>query len=146
MADHNSDKGTYEFDFEENQVLLILSRSLHKLGRLIFVAGLLFVIYLVVAYLDPESVVVVSDTRSMLLNAVDYGLWIVIALLVMYLSVMVIHLALPIRLIVETTGADMTNLMHFLRDLTRMIRICFSTLLVVCVLMAISLVLLIVVF
>lgn len=147
MENDNADQGKkYEFDSHQNQVLLTLSRNLHQLGCLIFAAALLFVVYLVVSYLDPASVVEVSETRGMLLNAVDYGLWIVIALLVMYLSVMVVHLARPIRRIVETTGADMTNLMHFLQDLTRMVRICFGTLLVVCALMAVSLALLVAVF
>jgi hypothetical protein len=145
MVDH-IDNGKYEFSPGENQVLLTLSRGLHRLGFLIFIAGILFTSYLVVSYLDLEAIVEISDSRSMMLNAADYGLWIIIALLVIYLSVMVVHLARPIKLIVKTTGADMTNLMHFLRDLTRMVRICFCTLIVVCVLMAASLLLLIFVY
>ena len=145
MTDQN-DNARYEFSAHDNQVLLTLSRGLYRLGRLVFVAGLLFVIYLIVAYLDPASVVQISETRSMVLNAVDYGLWVIIALLIIYLSVAVLHLAAPIRLIVETTGADITNLMHFLGDFSRLVRICFVTLAVVCVLMTISLFLLILVF
>jgi len=141
-----TDTGKYEFNPGENQVLLNLAKGLHKLGILIFLTGLLFVIYLIVSYLDPAALMAVSDTRSLVFNAVDYGLWIIIALLVVYLSLMVIHLARPIRLIVETAGADMPNLMAFLGDLTRMTRICFCTLLAVCLLMAVSLSLLVLVF
>ncbi len=136
--------GKYEFSPDENQVLWRLSKSLHNLGLLILVTGFLFACYLIVSYLDPASLMAVSETRGIMLDAVDYGLWIIIAVLVIYLSIMVMHLAKPIRLIIETSGADMANLVDFLTDLIRMARICFSTLLVVCVLMVVSLMIVII--
>ncbi|MDD5168965.1 MAG: hypothetical protein PHN75_09115 [Syntrophales bacterium] len=146
MAENRTDTGRYEFSTDENQILWTLSKGLHNLGLLILFAGVLFAIYLIVSYLDPAALMAVSEARSLILNAVDYGLWIIIALMVIYLSIMVMHLARPIRQIVETSGADMVNLMEFLTDLIRMVRICFSSLIVVCILMGISLLLLIVVF
>ena len=136
----------YEFNAGENKVLWTLFKDLHRLGLLMGVIGMLFVVYLLVAYLDPQALIPVSESRSMILNAVDYGLWIVIAGLIIYVSVSVMHLARPIRKIVETSGADMVNLWHFLNDLTRMIAICFYALIVVAVLMTVSLLLLIFVF
>ena len=138
--------GKYEFSAGENKVLRTLFKDLHGLGLLMGVIGLLFTVYLLVAYFDPASLMPVSESRSMILNAVDYGLWIIIALLIVYVSASVMHLARPIRQIVETKGADMENLWHFLNDLTRMVAICFYALILVAILMMVSLLLLIFVF
>jgi hypothetical protein len=140
------DPGKYEFNPSENRVLLTLSRDLHRLGLFILLTGVLFIIYLVVAYLDPAALMDLSEAKTAMMNAIDYGLWIIIALLVIYLSIMVVRLARPVRRIAETSGADMVNLMKFLMDLTRLVRICFNTLMVVCILMLGSFLLLIVVF
>jgi len=70
----------------------------------------------------------------------------VIALLVVYLSVKVVRLAKPVRLITETTGADMGHLMDFVKDLTRLSQVCFWGILAICVLIVASLVLLVLVF
>ena len=62
------------------------------------------------------------------------------------MSISIIRLAGPIGQIVRTRGADITHLMDFARDLTRMLRISFVALIVVCLLLAISLILLVLVF
>ncbi len=86
-------------------------------------AGLLFVAYLVVSFIDPVAPHVrIRHKEHAMLGVVDYGLWIVIAILVIYLSITLIRLAGPIGQIVKTSGADITHLMHFTRDLTRMLR------------------------
>jgi hypothetical protein len=136
----------YEFSENENLALSALSKNLHQLGVVILVAGLLFVAYLVVSFIDPIALLSLSDTKSTMLGIVDYGLWIVIAILVIYLSIAVIRLAGPIGQIVKTRGADMTHLMNFVGDLTSMLRVSFSALIVVCLLLAVSLVLLVLVF
>ena len=136
----------YEFSENENLALSVLSKNLHQLGVVILVAGLLFVAYLVVSFIDPISLLSLSDTKSTMLGIVDYGIWIVIAILVIYLSITVIRLAGPIGQIVKTRGADMTHLMNFVGDLTSMLRVSFSALIVVCLLLAVSLVLLVLVF
>jgi hypothetical protein len=136
----------YEFSENENLALSALSKNLHQLGVVILVAGLLFVAYLVVSFIDPIALLSLSDTKSTMLGIVDYGLWIVIAILVIYLSITVIRLAGPIGQIVKTRGADMTHLMNFVGDLTSMLRVSFSALIVVCLLLAVSLVLLVLVF
>lgn len=136
----------YEFSENENLALSALSKNLHQLGVAILVAGLLFVAYLVVSFIDPIALLSLSDTKSTMLGIVDYGLWIVIAILVIYLSITVIRLAGPIGQIVKTRGADMTHLMNFVGDLTRMLRVSFAALIVVCLLLAVSLVLLVLVF
>jgi hypothetical protein len=136
----------YEFNEKQNLTLSALSENLHRLGVVVLLAGLLFVAYLVVSFIDPKALLTLSDTRSTMLAAVDYGLWIVIAILVIYLSVTIIRLAGPIGKIVKTSGADITHLMDFVQDLTAMMRISFVALIFVCLLLAISLVLLILVF
>jgi hypothetical protein len=136
----------YEFSENENLALSALSKNLHQLGVVILVAGLLFVAYLVVSFIDPIALLSLSDRKSTMLGIVDYGLWIVIAILVIYLSIAVIRLAGPIGQIVKTRGADMTHLMNFVGDLTSMLRVSFSALIVVCLLLAVSLVLLVLVF
>lgn len=146
MSEEKIDCGKYEFSAGENKVLATLSKDLHLLGLLMGVVGMLFVIYLIVAYWDPQALLPVSESRSVILNAVDYGLWIIIAGLIIYVSFTVVHLARPIRKIVETSGADMINLWHFLNDLTRMVGVCYYALIVVAVLMIMSLLLLIFVF
>jgi hypothetical protein len=88
----------------------------------------------------------ISDTKSALFGVVDYGLWGVIAALVIYLSFTLIRLAGPIGQIVKTSGADIPHLMHFARDLTRMVRVSFIALIVVCLLLAVSLVFLVLIF
>lgn len=136
----------FEFGKDENLVLSELSLSLRRLGVIVLVAGLFFVAYLVISFIDPVPLLAVSDARNVALASADYALWILIALLVIYLSVMVVRLARPIRLIAETTGADVGHLMEFAKGLTRLSRTCFSALVVICVLMATSLVLLVLVF
>ncbi len=136
----------YEFSKDENLILSTLSKDLRKLGIAVLIAGLLFVSYLVVSFLDPISLLNVPDTKNTILTAIDYGLWILIALLIIYLSIMVVHLAKPIRLMAETTGADITLLMDFLKDLTRMARLSFVALIVICVLLSASLIMLILIF
>ncbi len=136
----------YEFSKDENLILSTLSKDLRKLGIAVLIAGLLFVSYLVVSFLDPISLLNVPDTKSTILTAIDYGLWILIALLIIYLSIMVVHLAKPIRLMAETTGADIVFLMDFLKDLTRMARLSFVALIVICVLLSASLMMLILIF
>jgi len=136
----------YEVSENENLALSVLSKNLHQLGVVILVAGLLFVAYLVVSFIDPISLLSLSDTKSTLLGIVDYGIWIVIAILVIYLSITVIRLAGPIGQIVKTRGADMTHLMNFVGDLASMLRVSFSALIVVCLLLAVSLLLLVLVF
>jgi hypothetical protein len=136
----------FEFGKGENEALSRLSRSLHRLGIIVLVGGMLFVVYLVLSFIDPKALFVVSDRKSSVLVAVDYALWIVIALLLVYLSIMVVRLAKPIRLITETTGADMGHLMEFVDDLTRLSRVCFWAIMAICLLIVASLGLLILVF
>ena len=136
----------YEFSKDENLILSTLSKDLRKLGIAVLIAGLLFVSYLVVSFLDPISLLNVPDTKNTILTAIDYGLWILIALLIIYLSIMVVHLAKPIRLMAETTGADIVFLMDFLKDLTRMARLSFIALIVICVLLSASLMMLVLIF
>jgi len=140
------DSNKYEFSGSENLTLSNLSINLKKLGVVVLVAGLLFVFYLVVSFVDPVALMSISEAKSAALEAVDYGLWIIIALLVIYLSISIIRLAGPIGQIVRTRSADITHLMDFARDLTRMLRISFVALIVVCLLLAISLILLVLVF
>jgi len=141
-------RGTSKYEFSENEhlTLLALSKNLRKLGVVILAAGLLFVAYLVVSFIDPAALKSVSDAKSAMLGVVDYGLWIIIAILVIYLSITIIRLAGPVGQIVKTSGADITHLMDFVQDLTRMLRISFVALIVVCLLQAVSLMLLVLVF
>jgi hypothetical protein len=136
----------FEFGEEQNSALLRLSHTLRRLGRVVLVAGLLLVAYLVVSFLDPLPLLEISDTRNVVLEAADYALWLAIAFLVIYVSVRVIKLATPIRLITQTRGADIPYLMQFVADLTRLAATCFWTLLTICFLIVVSLVLLVLVF
>lgn len=145
MADTQG-SSKYEFSENENQPLSALSGNLHKLGVVILVAGILFIAYLVISFIDPTAILSLSDTKSTMLGIVDYGLWIVIAMLVIYLSFTIIRLAGPIGQIVKTSGADINHLMHFVHDLTNMLRISFVALVVICVLLVFSLALLVLVF
>jgi hypothetical protein len=141
-------KGTtnYEFSESENLMLAALSKNLQQLGFVVLVAGLLFVAYLIVSFIDPVPLISMSDTKSLLFGTVDYGLWVVIAVLVIYLSITLMRLAGPIGQIVKTSGADITHLMHFAQDMTRMVRVSFVTLIVGCLLLAVSLVFLVLIF
>jgi len=91
-------RGTSKYEFSENEhlTLLALSKNLRKLGVVILAAGLLFVAYLVVSFIDPAALKSVSDAKSAMLGVVDYGLWIIIAILVIYLSITIIRLAGPV--------------------------------------------------
>jgi hypothetical protein len=146
--DMTDTRGTSKYEFSENEHLTLsaLSKNLRKLGVVILVAGLLFVAYLVVSFIDPAALKSVSDAKSAMFGVVDYGLWIIIAILVIYLSITIIRLAGPVGQIVKTSGADITHLMDFVQDLTRMLRISFVALIVVCLLQAVSLMLLVLVF
>jgi hypothetical protein len=146
--DMTDTRGTSKYEFSENEHLTLsaLSTNLRKLGVVILVAGLLFVVYLVVSFIDPAALKSVSDAKSAMLGVVDYGLWIIIAILIIYLSITIIRLAGPVGQIVKTSGADITHLMDFVQDLTRMLRISFVALIVVCLLQAVSLMLLVLVF
>jgi hypothetical protein len=137
---------TYEFTHEESDLLSRLAKGLLRFGAAILVAGVLLVIYIVVAFFDPVPLVEVSDAREYILAAVDYALWVLISFLVIYLSVTVIRLSKPIRLITGTSGADISHLMEFVKELTRITSLSFFSLLIICVLLLVSLVMMILIF
>jgi hypothetical protein len=137
---------SYEFSRDENLLLSALARELMRLGAAVLVAGILLVLYIVVSFLDPVAIFQVSDARHMVLAAVDYALWVVISLLVIYLSATVIRLAGPIRMITRTKGMDLTYLMDFVSRLTHICRLSFGSLIAICVLLVASLVMMILVF
>ncbi len=136
----------FEFGEKENELLLKLSKDLARLGIAILIAGILFVLYLVVSYIDPASVVEVSEARHAALSFLDYFVWGLIALLVIYISITVIRLAIPIKMIATTSGLDIPYLMNFVENLGTLSRISFVSLVVICGLMIVSLILLILVF
>ena len=140
------EKSKYEFGDDENRLLADLSKEFKHLGILILIAGLLFVTYLTVSIIDPPSLFEVSDTKHMILTLVDYSLWVLISMLIIYISIMIIRMAKPIGLIASTAGMDIPYLMEFLRDLTLMSRITFFSLIIICALMVVSLVMMILVF
>ncbi len=136
----------YEFTEDENRLLANLSKGLLKLGVLILIGGLLFVTYIIVSFIDPPPLFEVSDAREMILAGVDYCLWILISILIIYVSIMIIKLSKPIRLIASTAGADIPYLMDFVKNLTAMSRITFVSLAVICILMVASLIMMVLVF
>ena len=136
----------YEFSADENLTLNHLSKELMKLGVMVLIAGLLFVAYLIVSFIDPPSLMAVSETGHSILSATDYAVWIAISLLIIYLSVMTIRLARPIRLIANTAGMDISHLMEFVVSLIAMARISFGSLIVICALILVSLIMMILIF
>jgi hypothetical protein len=136
----------YEFSADENLTLNHLSKALMKLGVLVLIAGLLFVAYLIVSFIDPPSLMAVSETGHSILSAADYAVWIAISLLIIYLSVMTIRLAGPIRLIANTAGMDISHLMEFVASLIAMARISFASLIVICALILVSMIMMILIF
>jgi hypothetical protein len=137
---------SYEFSEAENRQLAGLSGHLTRLGKAILTAGVLLVAYIVLSFLDPEALIAVSDAKYFSLAAVDCALWIAISLLVIYLSIKVMRLARPLRLIVGTKGADIGHLMDFVGDLHRISHRLFFLLVLICILLAVSLVLVVLVF
>ena len=136
----------FEFGAKENQLFLKLSKELSRLGVAILISGILLVAYLVISYIDPAAVVDVSEARHTALSFLDYIVWGLIAALVIYISIAVIKLAVPIRMIVTTSGLDIEYLMNFVEELGTMSKVAFGSLIVICCLMILSLVLLILVF
>lgn len=136
----------YEFTEEENLLLSGLARGLLKLGVAVLVAGMLLVLYIVISFFDPVPLLSISDTKYAVLSTADYALWVLISVLVIYLSVTVIKLSVPIRLITKTTGTDISYLMSFVKSLTRIAGLSFVSLIAICILLLISLVLMILVF
>jgi len=143
MGGHAMD---YEFSPEQSQTLSDVAAEVARAGKAILVAGILTAIYIVLTFVDPRELVLVSESGRTFLTVVDYGLWVLIALLVMYVSITVIRLATPLKLIATTSGKDISHLMEFMKELGRISRVCFSCLIVICVLVAASLGLAIVVF
>ncbi|MHB8110118.1 MAG: hypothetical protein ACYDHW_08810 [Syntrophorhabdaceae bacterium] len=139
-------KKNFEFGSAENEMLLTLSKGLTRLGIAILIAGILLVSYLVVSFIDPQAVVQISDARHTALSVLDYAVWGLIALLVIYMSVTIIKLAIPVKMIATTAGLDVVYLMSFVKDLSSLSRIAFGSLVFVCLLMVVSLILLILVF
>ena len=137
---------SYEFSRDENLLLSGLAQELMRLGVAVLVAGILLVLYIAVSFLDPVAVFQVSDAKHMVLAVVDYALWVVISLLVIYLSITVIRLAGPIRMITRTKGMDLTYLMDFVSRLTHICRLSFGSLIAICVLLVASLAIMILVF
>jgi hypothetical protein len=137
---------TYEFNQEENLLLGGLSKGLLRLGGVVLIGGILLVIYIVLSFIDPMALVPVNETKYAILSTADYALWVLISLLVIYLSVTIIRLTGPIRLIIGTSGADMVLLMAFVKRLTTLCRLSFVTLVVICGLLIVSLLMMILVF
>ncbi|MEN6617357.1 MAG: hypothetical protein ABFD12_12435 [Syntrophorhabdus sp.] len=145
MTQPVADKG-FEFGAKENELLLKLSKDLTRLGIAILIAGILLVLYLVVSYIDPTAVVQVSEARHTVLSFLDYMVWGLIALLVIYMSITIIKLAIPVKLIATTSGLDITYLMNFVEKLGTLSRVSFISLMIICCLMIVSLIMLILIF
>lgn len=138
--------GTYEFSTNENIHLAGLSRSMWRLGIATLICGLLFVLYIIISFMDPVPLFQVTDARHMTLATFDYILWILISLLVIYLSIMLIKLTKHLRLIAETKGTDISHLMKFIQGLTKVSDLSFKALVLICLLIGASLVLMVLVF
>ena len=136
----------YEFTMEQNRILSGLAADIARAGKAMLAAGILTAVYIVFTFIDPRELVAVSESGHALLSAVDYILWVLIALLVVYVSFTVIRLAVPLKLIATTSGKDISHLMEFMKELGRICRLCFACLIVICVLIAASLGLAVVVF
>jgi hypothetical protein len=136
----------YEFTAEQNRILSGLAASLARAGKTLLAAGILTAVYIVFGFVDPGALVTVSETGHAFLSAADYVLWILIALIVIGASFAVIRLAAPLRLMATTSGHDISHLMEFMKELGRICRLCATFAIVVCVLLALSLSLAIVVF
>ncbi len=136
----------YEFTAEQNRILSRVAAELARAGKAILAAGILTAIYILLTFFDPRELILVSESGHAMLAAADYILWVFIALLVIYISITVIRLAVPLKLIATTSGKDISHLMEFMQELGRISRVCFSCLIVVCVLLAASIGLAIVVF
>ena len=136
----------YEFSREQNQTFSNVAADVARAGKAVLAAGILTAIYIVLTFVDPRELLLVSEGGRTFLTMVDYGLWVLIALLVIYVGITVICLAKPLRLIATTSGKDIPHLMEFMKELGRISRVCFTCLVVVCVLLAVSLGLAIVVF
>jgi hypothetical protein len=136
----------YEFTAEQNSILSDLAADLARAGKSILAAGILTAIYIVLTFVDPRELVTVNESGHVFLSAVDYILWMLIALLVIGLSFAVIRLAIPLKLIATTSGKDISHLMEFMKELGRICRLCSTCLIVVCMLLAASIGLAIVVF
>ncbi len=145
MADMKETR-SYEFSEGENAVLSRVACELSRLGKIILAAGVLLVAYIVLSFVDPQPVLQISDARHLALSVSDYALWVAISLLVIFLSVMVIRLSGPIKLIVSTSGVDIRHVMEFMGELSRTSRLSFVLLTVICILLAVSLILMILVF
>jgi hypothetical protein len=136
----------YEFTAEQNSILSDLAADRARAGKSILAAGILTAIYIVLTFVDPRELVTVNESGHVFLSAVDYILWMLIALLVIYVSFAVIRLAVPLKLIATTSGKDISHLMEFMKELGRICRLCSTCLIVICVLLAASIGLAIVVF
>jgi len=136
----------YEFTPEQNRTLSGVALDLARAGKAVLAAGILTAIYIVLTFADPRELVIVSENGRIFLTVADYILWVLIALLVIYISITVMRLAAPLKLIATTSGKDITHLMEFMRELGRIGRVCFTCLIVICILLAASLGLAIVVF
>jgi len=138
--------GKYEFSHAENTLLNDLSKWMLKLGISILVAGVLLIAYIIISYLEPTPALRVTDAKHLVLATLDYALWIVISLLVIYISVVLISLTVPLKLIAHTAGKDISHLMEFVKGLTRVCKLAFYSILIICILLMVSLVLMILVF
>ena len=136
----------YEFTAEQNQTLSDVAADLARAGKSILAAGILTAIYIVLTFVDPRELVTVNESGYAFLSAIDYILWILIALFVIGLSFAVIRLAVPLKLVATTSGKDISHLMEFMKEVGRICRLCSTCLIVICVLLAASIGLAIVVF
>ena len=136
----------YEFTAEQNRILSSVAADLARAGKAILAAGILTAIYIILTFFDPRELITVSESGQAFLAAADYLLWVIIALLVIGVSFAVIRLAAPLKLMATTSGKDVSHLMEFMKELGRICRVCSTCLIVICVLLAASLALAIVVF
>jgi hypothetical protein len=136
----------YEFNKEENKLFLQLSKELLRCGISLFSAGIILVFYIIFSFFDPIPLLAISDNRHLLLSFIDYGLWVFISLLVIYVSMTVIRLSIPIKMIATTSGLDISHLMDFMKNLTSISKISFVSLVIICIFLIASFVMLILVF
>ena len=136
----------YEFTAEQNRILSSVAADLARAGKAILAAGILTAVYIILTFFDPRELITVSESGQAFLAAADYMLWVLIALLVIGVSFAVIRLAAPLKLMATTSGKDISHLMEFMKELGRICHLCSTCLIVICVLLAASLALAILVF
>jgi hypothetical protein len=106
----------YEFSESENQILIQLVKKMKKASVAIILGGFIFALYNAKIWFSFSPTSDMPDSH-VVIHHLDYFLWVIIGIGIAGMGYLVLKATKGFKLVVDTKGEDIDNLMHSLKGL-----------------------------